>query len=70
MPREVEEEEKGPITNMLDKLRGYYNYSLDVVKDLKLDEKAKWVTQYHDHTTCFPSHHLITARVQQHNLLL
>ncbi|XP_060726815.1 apolipoprotein C-II [Tachysurus vachellii] len=43
-----DEEEKGPVTALIDKLRNYYDYSLgvagsyvDTIKDLKLDEKAK-----------------------------
>ncbi|KAK3572255.1 hypothetical protein QTP86_029415 [Hemibagrus guttatus] len=49
VPREIEEEEKkGPVTMIIDKLRNYYDYSLgvagsyvDTIKDLNLDEKAK-----------------------------
>lgn len=53
--RQAQEEEKGPVTSVLDKLRTYYDYSVnvassyvDTIKDLKLDEKAKWVNLYHD----------------------
>ncbi|XP_026800588.1 apolipoprotein C-II [Pangasianodon hypophthalmus] len=48
LPREAENEEAGPVTFVIDKLRSYYDYSLDIagsyvetIKDLKLDEKAK-----------------------------
>lgn len=49
VPRELEEEEeKGPVTLFIGKLRNYYDYSLNVagtyigtIKDLKLEEKAK-----------------------------
>ncbi|KAF7708172.1 apolipoprotein C-II [Silurus meridionalis] len=49
VPRETEEgEENGPVTSLFGKLRGYYDYSVnvagsyvDTIKDLKLDEKAK-----------------------------
>ncbi|XP_058256317.1 apolipoprotein C-II [Hemibagrus wyckioides] len=51
VPREIEEEEeeeKGPVTMIMDKLKNYYDYSLgvagsyvDTIKELKLDEKAK-----------------------------
>lgn len=49
----MEEEEKGAVTLVIDKLRSYYDYSLDyagsyveTIKDLKLNEKAKWVNLY------------------------
>ncbi|MCI4374809.1 hypothetical protein PGIGA_G00010180 [Pangasianodon gigas] len=48
LPREAENEEAGPVTFLIDKLRSYYDYSLNIassyvetIKDLKLDEKAK-----------------------------
>lgn len=48
MPRQVEEEESGPVTSLWDKMKEYYDYSMtvagsyvDTIKDLKLDEKAK-----------------------------
>ncbi|TSL40953.1 Apolipoprotein C-II [Bagarius yarrelli] len=48
VPREVEEDEKGPVTHLIDKLKNYYDYSLEVagsyvesVKELNLKEKAK-----------------------------
>ncbi|XP_017343905.1 apolipoprotein C-II [Ictalurus punctatus] len=56
VPREIEEEEeKGPVTLFIGKLRNYYDYSLNVagtyigtIKDLKLEEKAK---NLYDETT-------------------
>ncbi|KAM9488422.1 apolipoprotein C-II [Clarias gariepinus] len=50
VPRQApeEEEQNGPVTYLLDQLRGYYDYSLKVagsvvesIKELKLEEKAK-----------------------------
>ncbi|KAF4088487.1 hypothetical protein AMELA_G00083590 [Ameiurus melas] len=56
VPRDTEEEEEpGPVTLLIGKLRNYYDYSLNVagsyvetIKDLKLDEKAK---NLYDETT-------------------
>lgn len=62
MPREIEEKEgeKGPVTVIMDKLKNYYDYSLGVagsyvgtIKELKLDEKAKWVNIF------FPFFHIL-----------
>lgn len=60
MLRQAEEEQEWPSTSLLDKLRNYYDYSLNVagsyvdsIKDLKLDEKAKWVNISHGHTAWF-----------------
>lgn len=57
--REVGEEDMEPVTGLWGKLKNYYDYSMTVagsyvetIKDLKLDEKAKWVYHtYHDLAT-------------------
>lgn len=56
----LRQDEEWPATSLLDKLRKYYDYSLnvagsyvDTIKDLKLDEKAKWVNTSHVHTAWF-----------------